>query len=351
MLWTRLLLKILLFTPLVVLVMCINFFVDPSGIFRKGEAEDGIARLLLAGKHVAFNFDFDGRLVQKSYTAGLTGKKDVLVLGSSRSMLIRAELFPGKSFHNSSVSMATLNDQIAVYGMYRRRKLVPATILLCLDDSLLRGVTNQRWLSVREDYFAVARLMVHPSRADYLAADFDYYWSIWSQLFSTSYFNASIFRLTKGKKSIFFPTIEFLLDGFEIMYTDGSENFDRAIYYRSVEDARAIAGNIKTNEIRISTSVNERREFNAFISLLQTDGNAVIFYLPPFHPLTYKIISNHSKGLDEIQNHFVTIAKKRGIKLMGSYNPADVGCDETDFFDAGHLKEKGVKKIFICAGM
>ncbi len=48
----------------------------------------------------------------------------------------------------------------------------------------------------------------------------------------------------------------------------------------------------------------------------------------------------------EEQTYFEDLARRRGLTLVGSYNPANLGLKEDAFFDGSHPTEDGVRKLF-----
>src|SRR5271167_4741143 len=104
--------KLLLLLPIPLLVIGFNWLVDPVHLRSAYQYEYGIAHLILQGKPVTNISNPNEALYLKYYVAGLTNRQDVLVLGSSRSKLIRADSFPGLSLFNNSIGGAGLVDYL-----------------------------------------------------------------------------------------------------------------------------------------------------------------------------------------------------------------------------------------------
>src|SRR5262249_40243982 len=105
----------------------------------------GIARMLLAGQNVTNIYNSHEAAYLRYYVAGLTDRKDVLVLGSSRSKLIRSSFYPGRTFFNNSMSGAGLTDYLAIYALYQRRGFSPAQLVMELSPWLLHGPYASIW--------------------------------------------------------------------------------------------------------------------------------------------------------------------------------------------------------------
>src|SRR5690242_17467393 len=133
----KFLIKLLLVAPLVITVLAFNIFVDPVHLTDSGEYERGIAQLILSNKSVTNISHPNEEVYLTAYIEGLHERKDVLVLGSSRSKLIRSTAFPGKTFFNNSIGGAGLSDYLAIYDLYRRKGFKPSTIVIELSPWVL----------------------------------------------------------------------------------------------------------------------------------------------------------------------------------------------------------------------
>jgi len=89
-------LKILLLVPLPLIVVGFTWFVDPVHLRNADQYEYGIARLILDGKRVTNISNPNEAAYIKFVVDGLKTRKDVLVLGSSRSKLLRSDSFAGR---------------------------------------------------------------------------------------------------------------------------------------------------------------------------------------------------------------------------------------------------------------
>lgn len=345
----KLLTKLALFLPIPLFVVALNYTVDPSHLFIRGEYEQGIANILLAGQNVADAGNHDERLVQKYYVKGLSGKKDVIVLGSSRSAFIGANLFPGRSFFNSSVSAATLEDFMAIYGVYRKYGKIPDNILLSLDPWILdsghpyNDYTN--WDSLPEEYITIESILsLNPVNVAEKGLSPLLIKQLKS-LFSVSYFVEAFKFWMQGKQNRAFGTDKTETE-YGLKLSDGSTILDKNGRAITVQQVRALATSVQIRNMQpFRVEPHRKAIFEAFIQLMHRDGVTVSFLLLPYHPLAYEIIIN-STNVNEIQKYFVQFAKENKIDLIGSYNPADYGCGLEDFDDSSHPKLSCIEMTF-----
>ena len=115
------------------------------------------------------------------------GRLEVVVVGSSRSMEVRADFFPGRTFYNSSVGSARLPDYVALYEAYRARGIKPSLFVIGIDPWVLNArFGDQRWRALQADYDRIAArlgLTPNPARIRY-----KFQAKKWSQLVSPRYF-------------------------------------------------------------------------------------------------------------------------------------------------------------------
>jgi hypothetical protein len=329
----------------------INYIQDPGNLFQNGEYEKGIAGLLLDGKNVTGTGNYDDRLLQKYYIDDLQERKDIVVLGSSRSMYIRSNLFPGQSFFNNSVSMATLNDHIAIYGMYRERKILPKIIIICMDEWLFSEKNSaDNWRTLQKEYVSTIKLLLATKDKEGNGSEKFYKLKKYYQLFSPQYFHTSFFDIIKGNEYKYYPTNQPLHEKGASKLFDGSLVYNDAVRQRTVQQTNAVAITAKSkekindNNEYLTLAVKEK--FEAFINFMLSDGIELVFFLPPSHPKLFEQDAHVNNNSEEIEMYAKTFAQNKNIKILGSYNPLQANVNEEDFFDGGHLRPSGISKIF-----
>lgn len=339
------------------MIVCINYFIDPAYLFKGKKYEDGIADILSKNKNVANITNYDERLVQKYYIQRLYNKKDIVVLGSSRAMQIKAENFPGQSFFNSSVTGASIEDYMAIYYLYRKSGLLPSKIIIAVDPWILNKNNGQtRFSSLEKEYIAMMKLLVSKRKnpiSKGLISDRVL------QLFSLTYFQASIKEIwdkTLGSESSskgdYFDTDK-EEDVFPIKNKDGSYSYDSKTRGMTLSEVRKAAKNYANEKEVFSLYLFKeidpelREMLEKLIKLMISDKVEVVLFVPPYHPETFTILKKRPDTaiILETQKSFKAIANKYGIKFLGSNNPSEYGLLESDFYDGMHPKNKAISKI------
>ena len=177
--------KILLIsTPLMILLVVINYFIDPAKIYDS-KYEKKISNILINGNFVTNINNYDERILQKEIINSMRNPKEVLVFGSSRTMLINSSFFPNKTFFNNSVSGASYEDFIAIFQIYKENNLLPKKIIIGIDPWLLNKNNRQiRWKSI-ESYYKKNKELT----------SYSFSFQKFSQLISLSYFQSAIINL------------------------------------------------------------------------------------------------------------------------------------------------------------
>jgi hypothetical protein len=355
--------------PVVFAMAALNVSVDPANLFTGASYERGIADLLAGGKNVASIANHDDRLVQRFYAEQIAAAPDMLVLGSSRAMQIRTAVARGHTYFNASVTEATIPDFEGILQLYLARDHLPRTVMIAVDAWDLQTtdyLTGWKTLSRERDTFLEAMIRDKPSLSETLGdgqsgglLDRLSPWSHYGQAVAPSYFQASWQELVRRirqpdtARKQYFATDETALD-VAVKQTDGSLVYGKAMRERTPE---AVEREAQTYSTKWRDRLDQRTgkiepakkaEFEALVDYLAAQGVDVAFYLGPYHPSTYSFFKRE-KNLrigGAVEDYIRALAATRGMTVVGSYDPAKAGVDATDFFDALHVRESGVAKMF-----
>lgn len=353
----KFLMRLTLLLPILLIISALNFMVDPANIFGGQKIEKKIAEHLLNGSNVGNATDFDERLLQKFYIESLKETKDVVVLGSSRSLQIRSVLFPDKKFFNNSVSWGVLEDYISVYEMYEVKGYKPEVIVLGLDPWIFNknnGISS--WKAIGNYYtrFNEGDNSFYNKNLRGLVFKIQRY----SEIFSPSYFQGSLTFLAKNinkrnQSNQIYPTDK-TKDINDIKLVDGSLSYNSKFELINADDAlKEAKQSIRGDAIATIKSFNKIDQtecllFEKFVKHLKDKGIKLIFFFPPYHPYVYDYLtsSNDYKIINDVEEYFKKIAIKNNVESIGSYNPNLLGLKNEDFYDGLHLKTEAIKKVF-----
>lgn len=329
--------------PVLFLLITVNYFGDAARIFDS-EYEEEMAETLMNGSFVTNISNYDERVFQKELINRMNNAPEILVLGSSRTMLINSAYFPNQTIFNNSVSGASIEDIIALFQLYKERNILPKKIIIGIDPWLLNENNGQsRWKSL--EYFY--NKYNNQSDSQITTSSLHKY----GELLSLSYFQASIKVITqkiagtsKPKATLkkFNETNTKLTDG-SLVYREDYRNATQNQINSKIDGY--ITGNIYSIENFETISDDIWTEFQEFISTLKKENISVEFFLCPYAPKVYDKVSINYPNVEKSENLIVKFAKANGIKVYGSFDPYGLGFNETFFYDGMHCKEKGIKEI------
>jgi len=350
----KLLTKLLCLSPVLLLMVVCNYRIDPAHLFQSGEYERGIAALLARGKNVANVSNYDERLVQKYYIETLRSPRKSIVIGSSRCLQINSSLAGSTDFFNHAVTGAALQDGMAIYQMYRERRLIPTRLILSLDPWLLnRNHGQNRWKSIEDHYLRMEQDVTRQGvkRLELsLASSREKY----RQLISAAYFQESLKKIKKSskRKGMYYPT-DRLASDVPIKVADGSYSYARSFREKNSAAVRREAVEYARHHPVYSLGdfseidMESLNLLDAFISLLKSDHVDVTLLLPPYHPVAYWMIVNNPsyRLVTRAEACFRRLGAKHGVRILGAFDPARAGLTEEDFYDGMHPKPSGMEKI------
>jgi hypothetical protein len=302
-------------------------------------------RSLFDGKMVAGPMSYDERDFQRIVVEMRKTPPDVIAIGSSRSMVLRRRfLDSGGTFFNHSVAAAGLEDIISVVGLYKARNMMPKTVILGLDPWMFKEKNGLvKWQSIGL-YYKKMLVEIYGKDVSINLSQRNRY----QELINLEYTLENIRSLKKGRGKKLYITTTADIDDF-VREPDGSIHFPYVARHKKDEDTQNLARQWITrpeNHLTGFTAVANVGLLNDFVSYLLEHGTKVVFFLPPFHPITYDKIRETTGIVQEVESSLRRLAGEKGIPVFGSYDPAPYGLESRDFFDGTHGHEVVPERIF-----
>lgn len=346
--------KLLYLLPIALLIIVVNLVVDPTQMLRS-EYERVMAKELLSDKNVVVLSKFNDRVLEIDYIERLTQKKDIVVLGSSRTMSLRDELFPGSTFFNSSVSGASIEDYVSMYSLYKNRGLLPNTIIMGIDPWLFNKNNElTSWLTLSDQYQA-SFLKPDLGLGTRLSISYRILYQKVMSLISPLYFQQSLYYVFSHTKlgSYITTTSRFSNLG-RVIASDGSMEYEPSVRERSASEIKREAelfissGKIYSLEHYYGMDHELIKTFEKLIATLQQQHIRIIFILVPYNPIAYTYLINHPEYriIQDVQRYVIDFAKTNSIPVIGSYNPSDLSLTSNDFYDGMHARSETINGMF-----
>lgn len=324
-------------------IVLVNLTGDAANLFSES-FELALARLLIDGHRVKNVQNLDERMLQKNIINLRSGVPDVLILGSSRGMLIGSK-YSKKSLFNHCVSGCSVEDLIAIFQILKKSGQIPKKIVINADPWLFNKNNRQNcWKSIQTDFFD----FWGKTSSDFFATKY-------LQLLSPSYFQASLLMLFKRITSQNETTPEALQENddpgnFLIRLPDGTIQYDHKFRSANLETIKERIASYKAGPVYSLENYNSLSKyhielFESLINHMQKSGIELEFLLVPYPETVFQVLQTRIPAVLEFENYIRRVAEERNIKLTGSFYPRLVNVEDSDFYDGMHLNEDGVEKL------
>lgn len=348
------LLKLLKLLPILLIIMFVNYRMDPAKVFVK-DYEKKAVELLLEGRNVAGMTDYNERLFQKIFIESEKIPPETVILGSSRVMEMTSGTVGYKNCRNYGMSGAGIYDYYGILGLLYQNEKMPERIIIGVDPWLFnRKSGEERYKALNKEIAIFEKLVGIETKQDII------YESLKRklQIISIPYFQASVGKLKRDPTCLFRDSYDFYATTNSnakemIRFPDGS--IDESIEDREILEKDSIlrakqyiSGNVYQIENYEELDHDLRRRFEKMVSYLQKEKIEVILYLPPYHPIVFEYLKDN-QNYQEVMNaweYFINYASREQLKIYGSYDPKLLGCKNHYFIDGMHLKRKYMDKAW-----
>ena len=335
--------------PVLLVLTSVNIIVDPANLVSGIEIK--IAKYLSQGFNVTNVPNIEERMLQKNIIQNLHTSPSIIILGSSRIMLIGKEYY-GDNCFNNGVSGASIEDIIAIYQLYIENDHSDfiRKIVIGIDPWLFNENNGQnRWESLANEYYGF--LSKNPLPIIKNIPLFKY-----SQFLSPSYFQASIkfipeYLIQLKSNEYITPTNKINNIGFTRL-NDGTIEYDTKYRSKSEIDIENefkgyISGDIYSMENYFELSEKVINIFNLFIETITKNDTEIEFLLMPYPAMIYAYLTSNEKYkiISLVEDYIIFYGNEHNINVYGSYNPEQFGLNTNDFYDGMHLNNNGIKKV------
>jgi len=277
--------------------------------------------------------NMDERLFVKSRINIEDLNPNVIIVGSSRIMQIGKHNLRDNCL-NLSVSGASIQDDIAIVSL-ATRKFHPKKIIIGVDPWLFNAKSGQdRWRSLNKEYLNAVSEFNSSAIIPYDQG---------SKVFSSN--KDKMF----GSVLDFYEKISLAETYFEddsptrykdIIRKDGSRVYSTIYSNKSQEEIERGFNDLLSYSMEsYSFSPKSFSLFERFLDYYYNQKYEIILVLSPYHPQLYKRIKKERRVFLDVENQFRDLAKRKNIKIIGSYDPDKVGCSASFFYDGMHPKD------------
>lgn len=319
-----------------------NYIIDPGYIYSNCSYIDEVVEGAKRGLNVTNVVNMDERIFKKKLIEVYRGKAfDYLIIGSSRVMTISEDCLKGASALNLGVSGSKLEDMVALYQICKENNVTFKNVIIGVDPTLFNANDNDnRWESIGFYYYAFKGAKGNDSELNYQK-------TLIQNLFSPSYFKSAITNLPSaslGESKIEYVKT-FINDG-ATKRPDGSIYYDKKYRESQQTTVDADAATCCHGSFNNFNSFSEERKviFTDFVETMHRNGANIIMWCCPYHPIFYKraiAMTGLPLSISFIQKY----AKSNNFRIIGSFNPDELGLTREDFYDGFHVKKETVDRI------
>lgn len=336
----------------------INYYVDPAGVFRKDPAgPEQYAETLLAADIGLWwpEGSPEDRQIKKAL-AKYAARFDCALIGSSHVMALSSRNHPPalegicRDTLNLGVSGASLEDHLALAYMVQRNG-GPRRMILAVAPWTLSFGKDQRWSAYAPEYKA-ARQAVLGGRSGEEDVDGGLGQRI-ANLFTLEYTVRSLRMALTGTAGVSHGQTVALaspLDGniggeYPALRPDGS------LIYSARSLAQFGGRSVPLGGVTYKTGggLNQKPAVDAYRALirwLKVHDIEPILLLTPYHENVLKAPqSPNAVAIRNTEPLLREMAEKERIRVIGSYDPAIVGCGDGEFLDFMHARLSCLAKL------
>ena len=344
------------FLAVLTVVGAVNLTVDPSEEFGASLSDEKfLAEILVHGDDAMVDPSLNMHVVRRDLLDRLVSPPQIVSFGSSRVWELSQLMFPARRFLNAGANSATLDDYIAMWGLFETGRPKPETLILEADPWIFNRANPPltHCMKLADEFKATEAMLGGVSVRRCLDSP------PYRQLFSMNGLMIAL-RFLKWEHDAAgcagicaVPSDSAMPARGDLWHPDGSLNHFRI---EPVESVTAFARDQGETSPRFKffdgmTALDARmvEDWRKLLSRMKASGVSVVIYLSPFNPAYLAGIAGHEPHdlelLDQVEATMRRVAQETGIPVIGSYRPDRTHCGEDEFYDSIHIHPSCIERI------
>ncbi len=299
--------------------------------------------------YATFDLNINIRQLRDEQIKRMTKTPDVVLLGASHWQEANENLVKHEDLYNAHIHRDYWEDLFGMIEIFERHDRLPKKMIISLRDNQFMPI------EVRKDFLWEPGVPFWRAMADKLGIRKESYWKSypWQRLRERLSLNMLFTNITRWFNADERPhatekplskTLDILLPGGSIVWSTEHKNF--FTQERAEHEATTFAHfKIKNPPVWEKRGLDN---FEKLLDHLKSKGVELYFVRPPFNPIYWDVVQNtaYSETLSKFEAITKDIADRHDIKILGSFNPYDVGCRKEQYIDAEHANAECLKGIF-----
>ena len=345
-------------------VALINYKIDPRKIYsnffstnksNETYSTEFVKKLINSEYGVSFEDNILSERDIKFKLANYPTKAECAVIGSSPVFQISSyrKIRSFSSICNSILNLGTsssvLEDYLIVSEQLFLNKQPPKKIIISINPYTLNFNRDDLWQKYSDEYYIFKNKLMDNKEINTIPNKNSYNFLLLENLVNLKYlirsiqvFNISKNDLTEVQKFDYEKGSKYL-----VILPDGSVVYSSTLIqdaYNSKIDGVTGKGDYKIKKDRWYNE-DAIDLLNKLIIYLQQKFE-VILIMTPYHPLVWEFPDRPVvKAMEITEPIIIEIAKKNNVSLYGSFNPKNIPCFSSEYFDEVHLKSTCASKL------
>lgn len=298
--------------------------------------------------YATFDLNIETRTLRREHIRSLQAAPEVIVMGASHWQEAHAILMPEVDFYNAHVHRDYFEDIVAIVGWLHRYEKLPKRMLISIRDIQFMPPdqrTDYLWVPIVPDYRETAPLFgleAHNVFANGLTPQLRQASSLPLLIENVErYLEAE--ELPHHSNLNQHPTLDMLLPDGSIFWSQ--KHRLEFTPQRARSEALALAEGKRDVPPPIDPAGVEA--LDVILTFLLDRGIEVHLAHPPYNPVAWDVLKDgpYREGLHRVEKTVADLAQRHGIRVVGSFNPHDVGCTEDMYIDGEHSSPVCLGKI------
>lgn len=279
----------------------------------------------------------------------LIGKKNFVVIGSSRMEMFTSQNMGEDSFYNMCVSGgSTVGDYLAeTYILYSKDKL-PEKILIEISPSIFNANSGEARWREWDNSAAYMEQTLQGENPDVAQSNLGVQWK---DLLSPSYFQYNVQNFIEHKRVWVKSSDDYDDPIYLTVHSDGSYMYGKEYQNKYTEEqileqTKNICNDRTIYACNHFMEIDEelQKTFEELIQFLIEKNVEVSFYLPPYSEPMYHFISTDDmyKIILDVEEYILAFAAENNLRVFGSYDPTGSDLQIKDLYDPYHVREEKI---------
>lgn len=296
-----------------------------------------------------YDLNIETRQLRADHIATLPDRPYAAIMGASHWQEgVTSVLAPGVDLYNAHVHRDYYEDILGVVEMFASANKLPKNLLITIRDNQFTPVENRTdwlWVPIMPYYWDMTKRLGIEGHRHYL----DGFTPQLRQRLSMPllqanverYIHAPIKPYASSERS--HPTLDTLLPDGSIAWSEIHNRVYTPARTRSLAQGFAQFKRVNPPEIDPFGA----QSVDAALGWLKDQGVNVYLTHPPYNPTFWEAVqgSEYMVELEHVKKLTRDLAAKHGFGVVGSFDPAEVGCTSDMYIDSEHSNAECLSKI------